>query len=201
MTAPRLILASGSTVRRRLLASAGVVFSVDPADIDEAPQEGEPLERRAGRLARDKALAMTARYPSDFIVGADQVGVTEAGVELSKCKTAEAALAQLMSMQGRAHTFTSAACLVRRGAVVWEGETQATVRFRPFEEAHARTYLHTAEWWGSAGSYQLEGRGAQLVAELSGHESTVLGLPFYPLLHALQVYAPHVLHGVQAVNI
>lgn len=190
MTAPRLILASGSSVRRRMLASAGVVFSVDPADIDEAPLEGESAFERGRRLARDKALAVSARAPGAIVLGCDQVGVTDDGRALDKCWDEGAATAQLMAMQGRAHTFLSAAALARDGALLWEGEARATVWFRAFDENTARAYVTLSEWRGSAGSYQLEGRGAQLVEALDGSESAVLGLPLLEVLGALRALAP-----------
>lgn len=190
MSAARLVLASGSPVRRRMLAGAGVVFTVDAADIDESPLEGEPAFARARRLARDKALAVSARAPGALVLGSDQVGVTEEGVELSKCWDEEAAVAQLLSMQGRSHTFLSAAALAKDGAVLWAGEARATVWFRPFDEACARAYVALGEWRGSAGSYQLEGRGAQLASALDGSESAVLGLPLLEVLGALRAHAP-----------
>lgn len=186
----RLVLASGSGVRRRLLAAAGLIFVVDPADVDEAPVAGESAFARARRLAREKALLVSGRAAGSLVLGSDQVGVTEEGVELSKAADEEGAVRQLIAMQGRAHTFLSAATLVQDGRVVWAGEARATVWFRPFDDSTARAYARLGEWRGAAGSYQLEGRGAQLVAALDGVEQAVLGLPLLEVLAALRALAP-----------
>jgi septum formation protein len=177
-----IVLASGSSVRRRLLAKAGVVFRVHAADIDESPRDGEGLIDRARRLAREKALAV----PGDVVIGSDQVGLTEDQRELRKPWSREEARAQLASMSGRAHTFVSAAAIVKQGAVVAEVEDRATVRFHELADDEIERYLDLEEWRGSAGAYHLEGHGARLVAALEGHECAVYGLPLFGVLGALR---------------
>src|SRR5690606_13965666 len=159
-----LVLASGSVVRRRLLTRAGLSFRVDPADLDESPLEGEAPFDRARRLAREKALLVSSRWPGALVLGSDQVGVVDdTGLELEKCWDEDAAVTQLLAMAGRSHTFTSAAAIVLAGEVQAEVEERATVWFRPFDETAARAYIALGEWKGSAGSYHLEGRGIRLV--------------------------------------
>ena len=72
---PRLILASASPRRRLLLEEAGYAFDVDPSDVDEPePAPGlDPAAYCAG-LAFRKALAVAARRPGDWVLGADTVG-------------------------------------------------------------------------------------------------------------------------------
>lgn len=113
-----LVLASGSAVRRRLLTRAGLTFRVDAPDLDESPLEGEAPFDRARRLAREKALLVSTRWPGALVLGSDQVGVIDdTGHELQKCWEEDAAVAQLCAMSGRAHTFTSAAAIVLDGQV------------------------------------------------------------------------------------
>jgi septum formation protein len=186
VSAQRVVLASGSDVRRRLLAGAGLVFVVDPADVDESAREGEGPVELARRLSREKALEGARRHPGDLVIGSDQTGVTDDGAELRKCWDEAAAVEQLLAMAGRAHTFTSAAALARDDEVLCEVEQSATVRFRDFDEAEARAYAALGEWPGSAGSYHLEGRGAWLIESLEGSEHAVYGLPLLPLLAELR---------------
>lgn len=190
MSVPVLILASGSQIRRQLLHNAGLDFEVLAADIDEAPLPNEAPEPRARRLAREKALVVSVMRPDAWVLGCDQTGVTEAGLELSKCENVEDALAQLMAMSGRTHRFTSAAALVHDQTVQWEGESTVRVCFRPFSEETAHAYLQSGEWRGSAGSYQLENRGIQLVESVEGSTFAVLGLPLHEVLGALRKFEP-----------
>lgn len=193
MSPGRLVLASGSSIRKQLLTSAGVVFEAIAADIDETPLPEEAPEPRARRLAREKALALSPGLPAAWVLGSDQTGVTDGGIELSKCAKRPEALAQLMAMSGRAHRFTSAAALVCDGRVLWEGESSVNVRFRAFSQAVAQAYLDYDEWQGSAGSYQLENRGIQLVEHIEGSNFAVLGLPLLEVLQALREHVPAVL--------
>ena len=75
MSAPRLILASGSPRRQQLLREAGYEFVIDPADVDEDdyPQGTRPGDL-AESLALRKAQAVAERHPADVVViGADTV--------------------------------------------------------------------------------------------------------------------------------
>lgn len=181
-----LVLASGSEVRRRLLTRAGLVFRVDPADLDESPLEGEAPFDRARRLAREKALLVSTRWPGALVLGSDQVGViNHTGQELQKCWDEADAVAQLCAMSGRRHTFLSAAAIVLDAQVQVEVEEQATVTFRAFDEATARAYAALGEWRGSAGSYHLEGRGIRLVERVEGPDNAVYGLPLLSVLGVL----------------
>ena len=59
-----LILASASPRRRALLDQLGVRYSCDPAQLDEAQRIGENAPDYVQRMAREKALAVAARYPA-----------------------------------------------------------------------------------------------------------------------------------------
>jgi septum formation protein len=181
-----LILASGSGIRRRLLANAGLRFSVLAADIDESGHDA-PRER-AARLARQKAQAVALAHPDAWVIGADQVG--ELGpdfqVELQKPWDESTAKAQLLQMQGKWHRLTSAAALVHGEEVVAQVSETTRIRFHELDEGAAQAYIALGEWRGSCGGYQIENRGARLVAELDGSLNAVLGLPLFPLLNALR---------------
>lgn len=181
-----LILASGSPVRRRLLSDAGLVFTVDVADVEEERGETETPWQMADRLAADKALAVSARQPGALVIGSDQVGQTEDDVELRKCWSEETALAQLCAMAGRKHTFRSAAAIAVDSVVRARVAEEATVTFRAFSADDARAYLQTQQWRGSAGSYTLEGRGVNFIEHVEGSQHAILGLPLVPLLGALR---------------
>ena len=78
--APTLVLASASPRRRELLRAAGLQFEIQPADIHEAHQPGEGPGDLAGRLAREKALAVAQRLGGTeanpgaaVVLGADTV--------------------------------------------------------------------------------------------------------------------------------
>ena len=80
-----LILASGSSIRRKMLEDAGVHFEVEPANIDEeAAKEGKPdMEAIAQSLAEAKALAVSQEHPGKWVLGSDSI-VTVGGRLFSK---------------------------------------------------------------------------------------------------------------------
>ncbi|MCH8479250.1 MAG: Maf family protein, partial [Wenzhouxiangella sp.] len=108
----RLILASGSVYRRQMLERLGLVFEVDPADIDETPRPGEDGASLARRLSREKAAAVADRRPGAIVIGADQVAECN-GRLLGKPGNAERAAEQLAWMSGRTVVYYSAMAICR----------------------------------------------------------------------------------------
>jgi len=184
MNNQNVILASGSPVRRRLLANAGLRFYVQKSHVKEVQKPGEDALVMGMRFAREKALSIEAP-PDDLVIGVDQVGLSGTQV-LRKCHSKAAAMRQLQSMSGREHRFHCFCAIAKNRAVIEEFSTKATIRFREISDAEISTYLSLNEWVGSAGSYQLEGYGARFVQNIEGNESTVLGLPLFPLLVRLR---------------
>ena len=187
----RLVLASKSAARRAMLEGAGVPFSVEVADVDEAAGKAahDPADAAglAEELARVKALAVSRRDPEAWVLGADQTLAFEGGL-VSKAGSAAEARDRLWSMRGRTHRLHSGAALARNGQVVWSGFDTAAMRVRAFSEDFLDAYL-AAE--GEAllacvGSYRLEGMGAQLFEAVNGDYFTVLGMPLWPVLAELR---------------
>jgi len=189
----RLVLASQSASRRRLLASAGLDFDVEPADIDERALEREWLARREPKealalaLARAKALAVSQRRPGALCLGADQT-LSVAGRLLHKSPTPEAAAGALAALSGREHRLTSAFALARDGRIVDEDLDSASLTMRALDAEAISLYLAIAgpEVLTSVGVYRIEGLGVHLFESIVGDHTTVLGLPMLKLLACLR---------------
>jgi len=186
-----LILASQSRARQMLLANAGIDFEAAPAHIDErAIQEAtgpaSPSDI-AARLAREKALVVSARKPGRHVVGADQT--LALGERLFNKPDGRAqALAQLQALAGQSHQLHSAIAVVRDGRVLFEHVAIAGLTMRPLQESEIVTYLDEAgdAVTSSVGAYQLEGLGVHLFDRIEGDHFTILGLPLLPLLGFLR---------------
>jgi len=187
----RLVLASGSTARRDMLAGAGVPFSIRIPDVDEETVKaghdpGDP-EGLAIALAQLKALSISTRDRDAWVLGADQT-LAFAGTLVSKARSMNEARMRLLAMRGEAHRLHSAAAIAHQGRIVWSGVDTAVMRVRDFSDAFLDTYLH-AEGNGllaCVGSYRLEGMGPQLFDAVEGDYFTVLGLPLWPVLEQLR---------------
>lgn len=190
-----LILASGSVARRGILESAGVRFTVETAEVDEATIiESLEAERARGRdvadlLAEMKALRVSGRHPGAFVIGADQV--LSLGPELfQKPGNVVAARAQLRRLRGQTHVLSSAVCVARDAVIVWRVVQEARLTMREFSDAFLDTYLaETGEAiLGSVGAYHVEGLGIQLFSRIDGDVFTIQGLPLLPLLDFLRTH-------------
>lgn len=188
-----LILASGSRARRTLLANAGLIFEVLPADLDERAAE-EPLlkagatpEDIASALAMAKAVRVSELRPEALVIGADQT-LNLQGACLVKPESMDIARRQLLSLSGRVHRLHSAVACARAGVVVWKVTDTAQLTMRSLGPVSVDHYLSQAGSGvlTSVGAYQLEGLGIQLFETIAGDYFTILGLPLLPLLNFLR---------------
>jgi len=189
MPDPRLLLASTSSTRQRLLQAAGLQFrSVAPRVDEEALRlaleaEGTTPFAIADALAEAKALKIGARNPSSLVIGCDQTLDLD-GACLSKPEDRDAARRQLLSLRGRRHRLHAAAVIAEGGRPVWRHTASATLSVRPFSEAWLDGYLDR-NWpsvAGSAGAYHVEGEGVQLFDRIDGDWFAILGLPLVQMV-------------------
>jgi septum formation protein len=189
----RIILASASTIRRDLLANAGLKVDVVPSEIDERAAE-EPLidaglgsEDIASVLAETKAVSVSEDYPGAVVIGADQTLEFE-GRRLSKPANMDDARRQLLAMSGLTHTLCAAVVVVQDQTTVWRHVELARMTMRDMQPAEIGRYLGRvgATALKSVGGYQIEGVGIQLFDRIDGDYFAVLGLPLLPLLKFLR---------------
>lgn len=194
MTRPELILASGSSSRRTMLAAAGVEFSavVPKIDEDELRAQMRPNQANKGtavaeHLAERKALAVSVHHPDALVLGCDQVLVCE-GRLFNKAVDDSQASATLRALRGRTHELISAAVLAKDDRLAWRCTDVARLEMRDFSDAFLEQYLNAElpDILGSVGCYRIEGRGAQLFNRIEGDQFTIRGLPLIPLLAALR---------------
>jgi septum formation protein len=184
---PSVILASASPARQNLLRAAGVPFSVQPANVDEAAIKAANPKATMGDAALFLAEAKALNVPGPLVIGADQMLVCD-DEWFDKPPTPAAARAQLARLRGRTHELISAIACARDGTIVWRHVARARMTMRDFSDAFLDHYLATegAALLNSVGAYRLEGLGIQLFDQIEGPDPVILGLPLLPLLGFLR---------------
>ncbi len=183
---PPIVLASTSPYRRELLARLRLPFSVAAPEVDESAAAGETPFETACRLALAKAHAISDRFPDAIVIGSDQVADVD-GEPLSKPGGHDAALAQLLRMQGRSIVFHTALAVVCRAPSLIEVDSvPTTVKFRSLPRQALETYLHAETPYDCAGAAKIESLGIALVESVRSEDPTALiGLPLIRLTSML----------------
>ena len=170
---PRLVLASESPRRRRLLTEAGYAFDARAPAVDESVAPGTPPAQAAVELAVRKARAVQA--PGAVVLAADTLLDLD-GAILGKPRDAEDARRILASLSGRDHWVVTGVC------ARWDGEertglAQTRVTFRALSPEEIEAYVATGEPLDKAGAYAIQGGAARFVAQVRGPTDNVVGLP------------------------
>jgi septum formation protein len=194
----RIILASGSAIRKEILDGAGLDYEVIVRPIDEAAikdamlAENSRLRDIADALAEAKAMRVSRQEPG-FVIGADQIMVMadEAGKEslFDKPKDMDEARERLLSMRGKKHELVGAVVICENGVPVWRHVCRTKLWVREFSEAFLDWYIKTEgeALMKSVGAYRFEGPGAQLFEKVEGGFFGILGLDLLPVLDYLRL--------------
>jgi septum formation protein len=187
-----LILASASPRRAELLRSAGYIFDVVVADVDESIRAGETPEIYVRRLAADKSAAVQPQVVSGFsrtaegppkgghyqqavILGADTTVVVD-GEILGKPRDEEDGRAMLKRLSGKAHQVLTGVSL-RQGAYEVGRVESTSVVFRELTDEDITWYAASGEGRDKAGGYAIQGLASRFVVSIAGSYSNVVGLP------------------------
>jgi septum formation protein len=184
----RLILASASPRRRRLLEQIGLSFSVAAAMIPETFPTGCAPAVGAMRAADEKSKEVARRVPKGLVLGADTIVVCDEMI-LGKPRGKEDATRMLTSLQGREHRVITGVALrdTVTGKCLLEHEI-TTVRMRALTAAEIKGYIATGEPFDKAGAYGIQGKGALLVEGIIGCYFNVVGLPLARLAQMLAYF-------------
>ncbi|MDX2308055.1 MAG: nucleoside triphosphate pyrophosphatase [Hyphomicrobium sp.] len=192
---PRIVLASGSATRRRMLADAGVAFEVIPADVDEDGITAQLFHVNsdvlhaeiAEALAREKALQVSSLERYALVIGSDQVLTT--GDRIYAKPAGRAAAAEMLrELRGRRHALVSSVAVASDGEVVFQDTDTTFMSMRDFSDDFLEYYLDAegSAVLSSAGAYRIEGLGAQLFDFIEGDHFNILGMPLLSLLSELR---------------
>ena len=171
----RLILASASPRRRKILAALGVAFDVVIPQVEEVMYTFD-ARRTARENAARKSAWCRARYPDRHSLAADTIIEFE-GRCITKARTPEEAMVFLRMFSGATHQVFTAVAMAKAQAEPELILAESTVRFRKLSEEEILSYVSRVNPMDRAGAYDIDEQGETLMAGYTGSRTNIMGLP------------------------
>ena len=192
---PKIILASKSKVRKKILDENNILNEVKPSNVDEDIVKLSLLKEKASpeiiskNLAELKANKVSNKYVDDLVLGADSVIDLE-GELISKPNDRNEALEILKKLNGKKHHLISSVCISKNGSMVWNHTDKASLTMKKMTEEELKNYLVkiSDEALYAYNVYQIEGQGRDLFSSIDGNENTIMGLPIEKIKKYLDNY-------------
>ena len=180
----KIILASKSDVRKKILEKNNINFEVIPANIDEGSVKESLIKENATpkiiskNLAELKANKISEKKPKEFVLGVDSV-IDLDGELISKPTTRDEALNILKKLNGKKHQLISSVCISKNGSMIWNFTDAATLTMKKLNLDEIKLYLDKIKdkELYAYGVYQIEADGRSLFSKIEGDEDPIMGLP------------------------
>ena len=180
----KIILASKSGVRKKILDQNNIICEVIPANVDEDSIKESLIKEKATpkiiskNLAEVKANKVSQKKPEEIVLGADSV-IDLDGELISKPTNREEAINILKKLNGKKHKLISSVCISKNGSMIWNATDESTLTMKKLNLDEIKSYLtkiRDKELF-AYGVYQIEADGRSLFSEIKGDEDTIMGLP------------------------
>jgi len=191
----RIILASKSEVRKKILEKNKIDCLVKPSNIDEDSVKESLLKKKitptiiSKNLAELKANKISQRFTNELVLGADSIIDLE-GEIISKPENRSEALKILDKLNGKTHQLISSVCISTGGSMIWNYTDKALLTMKQMSEEELKAYLAkiSDEALYAYNVYQIEGEGRSLFSKIEGDEDTIMGLPVKKIKEYLNNY-------------
>tara|TARA_A100000164_G_scaffold206399_1_gene183020 strand:- start:1466 stop:2050 length:585 start_codon:yes stop_codon:yes gene_type:complete len=191
----KIILASKSKVRKKILDENNIFSEVKPSYIDEDTIKISLLKDKASpeiiskNLAELKANKISIADKDNLVLGADSV-IDLDGELISKPNSRNEALVILKKLNGKKHFLISSVCISKNGAMVWNYSDKAALTMKKMTDDELIDYLDkiSDEVLYAYNVYQIEGEGRKLFSRIEGDKNTIMGLPIKKIKQYLSNY-------------
>ena len=191
----KIILASKSEVRKKILEDNKIKFTVEPSNVDEDSIKESLLKEKATpemiskNLAELKANKISQKRNGNMVIGADSVIDLDEEI-ISKPKNRDEALQILNRLNGKTHYLISSVCISRDGSMIWNYTEKAALTMKLMSEESLKIYLAkiSDEALYAYNVYQIEGAGRSLFSKIEGNKDTIMGLPVKKIKEYLNNY-------------
>ena len=191
----KLILASKSGVRKKILDSFNIDCDVVVSNVDEdevktslQAEGAEPL-LISKNLAEIKSVKVSIKNPNRLVLGADSV-ISLNKELINKPKSREEALKILQKLNNSIHYLISSVCISKNGSMMWNHTDSSELKMKNFSDDQLKNYLDKikTETLLSYGVYQIEADGLELFEYIKGDHNSIMGLPIKELMNYIKNY-------------
>ena len=189
----KIILASKSKVRKKILEENGIICAVEPANIDEDLVKESLLNEGAApsiiskNLAELKANKISQQKNGELVLGVDSI-IDLNGEIVSKPSNRDKALDILKKLNGKKHYLISSVCISKNGFMIWNYTDKAGLTMKQMSNDELKLYLSKIkdEALYAYNAYQIEGEGRSLFSKIEGNKDTIMGLPIKQIKEYLE---------------
>jgi septum formation protein len=176
---PKVVLASQSTSRRRLLEGAGITPIVMVSHVDEETEFFNAMTPADMVIALAVTKAHTVREQIDFpaiIIGCDSTFDVD-GISFGKPGTPEIAKERAQAISGRSGLLHTGHCIIDtvQGREIADRVT-TKVTFSEMNNLEIDDYIASGEPLQVAGGFTLDGFGSPFIPVIEGDYTNVVGL-------------------------
>jgi len=180
----KIILASKSGVRKKILEKNDIDFFSVPSNVDEDQVKDSLLAVGASpaliskNLAELKSIKVSSKYPDQLVLGADSV-ISLNNELINKPNTREEGLEILSKLNGSVHYLITSVCISKNGSMIWNFTDQSELKMKKLSETQLANYLKKikTEVLLAYGVYQIEAGGLELFETIKGDRDAIMGLP------------------------
>jgi septum formation protein len=175
----KIVLASQSTSRRRLLEGAGITPTIMVSHVDEETEFFNAMTPADMVIALAVTKAHTVREQVDFpaiIIGCDSTFDVD-GISFGKPGTPEIAKERALAISGRTGLLHTGHCIIDtvRGIEIADRVT-TKVTFSQMSEPEIDDYIASGEPLHVAGGFTLDGFGSPFIPIIEGDYTNVVGI-------------------------
>jgi len=190
----KIILASKSDIRKKILEKNKVSCIVVPSNVDEDQVKDSLLAVGANplliskNLAELKSVKVSNKYPDELVLGADSV-ISLNNKLINKPNTREEGFEILKKLNGSSHYLITSVCISKNGAMVWNFTDQSELKMKNLSEQELTDYLKKikTEVLLSYGVYQIEAGGLELFDSVKGNMDSIMGLPIKQVIDYIKL--------------
>jgi septum formation protein len=184
----KVILASNSSIRKKILEDSGISFEVVPSEVSEEDLKqsisSDNFKDFCLALAKAKALDVSNRKKNAYVIGSDQICCH--GDEIfSKPLTKENCFITLSKLSGNTHYQNCGISICKNGKEIWSHYAQAALTMKSLSDSEIKDYIQKDEPFMACGAYRFESLGKNLFISTKGDETTIQGLTLNPIINFL----------------